>query len=52
MSWQFRRKMQLPFYNLHTGKALWDGVTQGYQDAASQGDYSKFAGRLVVDVNR
>ena len=39
-----------PQANLNTGKALWDGVTQGYQDAASQGDYSKFAGRLVVDV--
>lgn len=39
-----------PQANLHTGKTLIDGVTQGYQDAARQGDYSKFAGRLVVDV--
>ena len=39
-----------PQANLTTGKALWDGVTQGYQDAARDGDYSKFAGRLVVDV--
>lgn len=39
-----------PQANLNTGKALWDGVTQCYQDAAKQGDYSKFIGRLAVDV--
>lgn len=39
-----------PEGNLHTAKALWDGVTEGYQDAAHDGDWSKFAGRLTVDV--
>lgn len=36
--------------NAGTAKALWDGVTGGYQDAARQGDWSKFIGRGVVDV--
>lgn len=36
--------------NLDTAKALWDGVTEGYQDAAQQGDWAKFAGRGVIDV--
>jgi hypothetical protein len=36
--------------NLNTAKALWDGVTAGYQDAAAQGDWSKFVGRGVVDI--
>lgn len=39
-----------PSANVRTAEALWDGVTAGYQDAAADGDYSKFAGRLVVDV--
>jgi|GEM_PF-4501921 len=39
-----------PDRNLGTAKALWDGVTAGYQDAARQGDWSKFIGRGVVDV--
>ena len=36
--------------NANTAKALWNGVTGGYQDAARQGDWSKFIGRGVVDV--
>ncbi|MFC4819282.1 DNA/RNA non-specific endonuclease [Dokdonella ginsengisoli] len=36
--------------NLNTAKALWNGVTAGYQDAAAQGDWSKFVGRGVVDI--
>ncbi|TKR30484.1 hypothetical protein FCE95_10220 [Luteimonas gilva] len=36
--------------NMRTAGALWDGVTHGYQDAAANGDWSKFGGRLVVDV--
>jgi hypothetical protein len=36
--------------NATTAKALWNGVTAGYQDAAKSGDWSKFAGRAVVDV--
>lgn len=36
--------------NVATAKALWDGVTGGYQDAAKQGDWSKFVGRGVVDI--
>lgn len=36
--------------NANTAKALWNGVTAGYQDAAKSGDWSKFAGRAVVDV--
>lgn len=39
-----------PGGNVDTAKALWDGVTGGYQDAARDGDWSKFSGRLVVDV--
>lgn len=39
-----------PEGNMRTAGALWDGVTQGYQDAAANGDWSKFGGRLVVDV--
>ncbi|MEP7041730.1 MAG: DNA/RNA non-specific endonuclease [Dokdonella sp.] len=36
--------------NINTAKALWNGVTAGYQDAAKQGDWSKFIGRGVVDI--
>lgn len=36
--------------NADTAKALWNGVTEGYQDAAKNGDWSKFIGRGVVDV--
>ncbi|MBO9663158.1 hypothetical protein [Dokdonella sp.] len=36
--------------NANTAKALWNGVTEGYQDAARDGDWSKFIGRGVVDV--
>lgn len=36
--------------NMRTAGALWDGLTHGYQDAAANGDWSKFGGRLVVDV--
>jgi hypothetical protein len=39
-----------PEGNLQTAHALWDGVTEGYQEAAADGDWSKFAGRLVLDV--
>ncbi len=39
-----------PGGNVETAKALWNGVTEGYQDAARDGDWSKFSGRLVVDV--
>ena len=39
-----------PGGNVETAKALWNGVTAGYQDAAKDGDWSKFSGRLVVDV--
>jgi hypothetical protein len=39
-----------PEGNAKAAGQLWDGVTKGYQDAAKDGDYSKFAGRLVVDV--
>jgi hypothetical protein len=33
----------------NTGKLL-DGITEGYQQAAKDGDWSKFAGRAIVDV--
>lgn len=36
--------------NVQTAKALWNGVTGGYQEAAKQGDWSKFVGRGVVDI--
>lgn len=39
-----------PGQNANTAKALWNGVTAGYQDAAKDGDWSKFAGRAVIDV--
>lgn len=39
-----------PQGNLDTAKALWNGVTGGYQDAAKSGDWSKFIGRGVVDI--
>lgn len=39
-----------PEANLDTAKSLWNGVTEGYQEAAAQGDWSKFAGRGVIDV--
>lgn len=39
-----------PEGNIRTAGTLWNGVTQGYQDAAADGDWSKFGGRLVVDV--
>lgn len=39
-----------PGQNANTAKALWNGATAGYQDAAQSGDWSKFAGRAVVDV--
>src|SRR5262249_12950493 len=39
-----------PQANANAAKALWNGVTAGYQDAARSGDWSKFAGRAVVDV--
>lgn len=39
-----------PGGNARTAEALWNGVTAGYQDAARDGDWSKFAGRAVVDV--
>lgn len=39
-----------PGRNVDTAKALWNGVTAGYQDAAKQGDWSKFVGRGVVDI--
>lgn len=39
-----------PKGNIDTAKALWNGVTAGYQDAAKQGDWSKFIGRGVVDI--
>lgn len=39
-----------PQANVDTAKALWNGVTAGYQDAAKQGDWSKFIGRGVVDI--
>lgn len=39
-----------PEGNMRTAGALWNGVTQGYQEAAADGDWSKFGGRLVVDV--
>jgi hypothetical protein len=39
-----------PEGNMKTAETLWNGVTQGYQDAAADGDWSKFGGRLVVDV--
>lgn len=39
-----------PQQNTNTAKALWNGVTAGYQDAAKDGDWSKFAGRAVIDV--
>ncbi len=39
-----------PQGNAKAAGQLWDGVTKGYQDAAKDGDYSKFAGRFVVDV--
>ena len=41
-----------PSENTQTAKALWNGVTAGYQDAAKSGDWSKFAGRAVVDVGQ
>ncbi|WP_440222994.1 DNA/RNA non-specific endonuclease [Dokdonella sp. MW10] len=39
-----------PEANLATAGALWDGVTEGYQQAAADGDWAKFAGRGVIDV--
>jgi hypothetical protein len=39
-----------PEGNVNTAKALWNGVTGGYQDAAKSGDWSKFIGRGVVDI--
>jgi hypothetical protein len=39
-----------PEQNANAAKALWNGATAGYQDAAQSGDWSKFAGRAVVDV--
>lgn len=39
-----------PQGNMRTAEGLWNGVTQGYQAAAADGDWSKFGGRLVVDV--
>ena len=36
--------------NVETAKNLWNGVTEGYQEAAANGDWSKFIGRGVVDV--
>lgn len=36
--------------NVETAKALWNGVSGGYQEAARQGDWSKFVGRGVVDI--
>lgn len=39
-----------PEGNANTAKALWNGVTAGYQDAAKSGDWSKFIGRGVVDI--
>lgn len=39
-----------PQSNENTAKALWNGVTSDYQAAAKEGDWSKFAGRAVVDI--
>lgn len=39
-----------PQGNANTATALWNGLTQGYQEAAADGDYSKIAGRLTFDV--
>jgi hypothetical protein len=39
-----------PSENGQAVTALWNGVTKNYQGAAASGDYSKIAGRLVVDV--
>lgn len=39
-----------PRENSNAATALWNGVTVGYRDAAQSGDWSKFAGRAVVDV--
>ncbi len=39
-----------PQSNENTAKALWNGVTADYQAAAKDGDWSKFAGRAVVDI--
>lgn len=36
--------------NLDTAEALWDGITDGYQQAAEQGDLAKLNGRLAFDV--
>lgn len=39
-----------PQDNAAAATAVWNGMTAGYQDAARSGDWSKFAGRAVVDV--
>ena len=39
-----------PTENLESAAKLVDGVTEGYQEASKDGDWSKFGGRLVVDV--
>ena len=39
-----------PEGNLKTTGALWDGITHEYQEAAKDGDWAKFTGRLTVDV--
>ena len=39
-----------PEGNLKIAGALWDGLTYDYQQAAKEGDWAKFSGRLTVDV--
>ena len=39
-----------PEQNIETATALWNGVTEGYQEAAAEGDWGEFSGRLAFDV--
>lgn len=39
-----------PQGNAQAATAMWNGVTAGYQEAATDGDWAKFGGRAVVDV--
>lgn len=39
-----------PEGNLRAVGAIWDGITEGYRDAAAEGDWAEFAGRAVFDI--
>lgn len=39
-----------PDGNMRAVGAIWDGVTEGYRDAAAEGDWAEFAGRALFDI--